>query len=402
MLGCWPRRSAPTRSSRRNSTPPFPRPYAVRWRLCPASTSWLRMGLDPARRRQPRSRRARGPARRRGRRPRRRHPRPEAARVALAAPAPRGRRHHLRHRPPRDRAGTRRVRPGPARRGPPGVGGEHGGDARTSLGVRRTRRVRRPDADLRQRHRLRLACGTSRPQDPDRAAGRRVPRGSGSPRCPQDLPDRSAHAPCRTHAPRSTPCWPTAPSPCCRSSWFGCSSAHCCARSGSWSCVRRERRSTNWPPSCRCSCDPARSSPARRARSPLAHNDARVRSLLAPRWLPYRHGLDIVSDLAAAATNQAADVAERRRAARLAGARRALARAYRRRRLLRGRRPRGQVPHEPGRPADDRLPPGGGLVVPRRPRRRSSLRTWALARARRGRRLVAPARRVLAPPRPGQ
>jgi GT2 family glycosyltransferase len=40
-----------------------------------------------------------------------------------------------------------------------------------------------------------------------------------------------------------------------------------------------------------------------------------VRRLLPPRWLPYRHGLDFVSDLAAAVTNQAADVAERRRAA---------------------------------------------------------------------------------------
>lgn len=40
-----------------------------------------------------------------------------------------------------------------------------------------------------------------------------------------------------------------------------------------------------------------------------------VRSLLAPWWLPYRHGLDAISDLAAAATNQAADVAERRRLA---------------------------------------------------------------------------------------
>ncbi|MFC6287768.1 glycosyltransferase family 2 protein [Nocardioides sp. GCM10027113] len=45
-----------------------------------------------------------------------------------------------------------------------------------------------------------------------------------------------------------------------------------------------------------------------------------VRRLLAPRWLPYRHGLDFVSDLAAAVTNQAADVAERRRAAELAHA----------------------------------------------------------------------------------
>lgn len=40
-----------------------------------------------------------------------------------------------------------------------------------------------------------------------------------------------------------------------------------------------------------------------------------VRRLLPPVWLPYRHGLDFVSDLAAAATNQAQDVAERRRAA---------------------------------------------------------------------------------------
>lgn len=42
---------------------------------------------------------------------------------------------------------------------------------------------------------------------------------------------------------------------------------------------------------------------------------ARVRRLLAPWWLPYRHGLDFVGDLAAAAGHQAADVAERRRAA---------------------------------------------------------------------------------------
>lgn len=43
---------------------------------------------------------------------------------------------------------------------------------------------------------------------------------------------------------------------------------------------------------------------------------ADVRHLLAPPWLPYRHGLDLVTDLAAAATSQAADVAERRREAR--------------------------------------------------------------------------------------
>ncbi|RYB91479.1 glycosyltransferase family 2 protein [Nocardioides glacieisoli] len=41
-----------------------------------------------------------------------------------------------------------------------------------------------------------------------------------------------------------------------------------------------------------------------------------VRHLLAPAWLPYRHGLDFVADLGSALTGQAADVAERRRAAR--------------------------------------------------------------------------------------
>ena len=56
----------------------------------------------------------------------------------------------------------------------------------------------------------------------------------------------------------------------------------------------------------------------RAERRPAEPHD--VRHLLAPRWLPYRHGLDFVSDLAAAATNQAADVAERRRAANLAKA----------------------------------------------------------------------------------
>ena len=56
---------------------------------------------------------------------------------------------------------------------------------------------------------------------------------------------------------------------------------------------------------------------ARRSRARLREGDAaRVGHLLAPAWLPYRHGLDAVTDLAAAATDHAADVAERRRAAR--------------------------------------------------------------------------------------
>ena len=58
---------------------------------------------------------------------------------------------------------------------------------------------------------------------------------------------------------------------------------------------------------------------ARRVRAARRRGDAAdVGHLLAPAWLPYRHGLDLVSDLASAATNQAADVAERRRMARSA------------------------------------------------------------------------------------
>ena len=64
----------------------------------------------------PGARRAGAAARRAPTPPRGRRPRPEAARVAIAAAAARGRRHDLRHRPPRDRARARRVRPGPARR----------------------------------------------------------------------------------------------------------------------------------------------------------------------------------------------------------------------------------------------------------------------------------------------
>jgi GT2 family glycosyltransferase len=56
----------------------------------------------------------------------------------------------------------------------------------------------------------------------------------------------------------------------------------------------------------------------RRGDEPPRH--ASVRRLLAPAWLPYRHGLDLVTDLAAAATSQAADVAERRRLAQQAEA----------------------------------------------------------------------------------
>lgn len=57
----------------------------------------------------------------------------------------------------------------------------------------------------------------------------------------------------------------------------------------------------------------------RRAVDARAGAEHDVRHLLAPAWLPYRHGLDFLTDLGSAASLQAADVAERRRAARSAG-----------------------------------------------------------------------------------
>jgi GT2 family glycosyltransferase len=57
---------------------------------------------------------------------------------------------------------------------------------------------------------------------------------------------------------------------------------------------------------------------ARKARRTSGEHDPKP--LLAPWWVPYRHGLDFVGDIAAAATNQAQDVADRRRAAKEAAA----------------------------------------------------------------------------------
>ncbi len=53
----------------------------------------------------------------------------------------------------------------------------------------------------------------------------------------------------------------------------------------------------------------------RRERTGVGHDRDRVERLLPPAWLPYRHGLDFLGDVASALTSQAADVAERRRAA---------------------------------------------------------------------------------------
>ncbi|HET7734729.1 MAG TPA: glycosyltransferase family 2 protein [Nocardioidaceae bacterium] len=54
----------------------------------------------------------------------------------------------------------------------------------------------------------------------------------------------------------------------------------------------------------------------RRRTATVRHKD--VKHLLAPTWLPYRHGLDFVSDVAAAVVNQAADLAAARRTRALA------------------------------------------------------------------------------------
>ncbi len=63
---------------------------------------------------------------------------------------------------------------------------------------------------------------------------------------------------------------------------------------------------------------PAEIRRARRTRTTSGEHD--LKPLLAPWWLPYRHGLDFVGDIAAAATNQAQDIADRRRVAKEAAA----------------------------------------------------------------------------------
>ena len=137
---------------------------------------------------------ARGAAGGGAREPGRGHPGPQAARVALAAPAAGARDHHQRHRSPRDRPRTRRVRPGTARRRPHRARREHRRDAGAPLGARRARRFRPAAADLRQRHRLRLARGRRRPPHDRGPAGRGLPRRGGPPRGASHSHHRSAHA----------------------------------------------------------------------------------------------------------------------------------------------------------------------------------------------------------------
>ena len=149
---------------------------------------------------------------------------------------------------------------------------------------------------------------------PRRAAGRGLPRRGRAPRHPaHPLTGRHTHYQERRAALYTLLAnSPAAPLPFQSSGWR---SAPCSGWSASCWSARSGRRSTSWPPWSRST--PARGDlAARRTRRASQRRDSdEVRRLLAPRWLPYRHGLDFVGDLAAAATNQAADVAERRRGA---------------------------------------------------------------------------------------
>ena len=174
------------------------RPYGVpRGRADRPRAGPRRLGgvdLAAPRRLQPRARRARAAARGGRRGSDRRRARPQAARVAVAEAPARDRRDDLGHRPARDRPRDRRVRPGPARRGPPGARGQHRRHAGPPPGLRRARRPRRQPPDVRQRPRLRLARGLGRGQDPGGAAGRRLPRRGRPPRRPAYAAHRPPHA----------------------------------------------------------------------------------------------------------------------------------------------------------------------------------------------------------------
>ena len=334
---------------------------------------------------------ARRAARRRPGAPRRRDPRPQAARVALAAPPPRGRPDHHRHRAPRDRPRAGRVRPGPARRRARGARGQH-----------------------------RRACSCAAPCWSRWAASTRTCRSSattstsaGAPRWPGTAPSSSRRPWCstprpptaasgvrrspgatpttRSAAPPCSPRWPTCPRAASPGSTSGSSSARSCGCSASSPCGRWGRRSTSSRPSLSVHGRPRQLLAARRERADRGEGEpADVRRLLAPMWLPYRHGLDFVTDLASAATSQAADVAERRRLAKAAGrpgtgpgVREAATRVRdvgggRRGRLPHRHRHRGPLLHQPRRRG------AGALRGPRRcsPPARPSARSPA-ARCRR-------------------
>ena len=140
----------------------------------------------------------------------------------------------------------------------------------------------------------------------------------------------------------------------------GWPSARCCGCSGFLLVravgrgARRARRPGLGATPTPASCAP----PGAGAASSATHPPADVRELLAPRWLPYRHGLDFLGDLVSALSLQASDVAERRRLAAAEAdpssfaARRPDARRLRRRgHPGGGHRLRRALRHQPGRRA---------------------------------------------------
>ena len=158
---------------------------------------------------------------------------------------------------------------------------------------------------------------------------------------------------------------------------------------------------------------PGRIRAARRSRRAAQQAEpVDVRRLLSPWWVPYRHGLDAVSDLATAATNEGRDAAERRRAARMEAAAQAQG-------SLGAHSHSGRVSHSDDE--DEAMAPDSGLLVRivtsplamaldrvragqpvRRPRGLLAARRGrALSGAGRGRRLVAAGHRGLAPDRAG-
>ena len=262
---CWPRPSAP--SSRLPGSTSFPAGRRARPRAAPAD---CRVGLDPARRREPRPRRPRGAARR-GRRATRDADilGPKLREWPSLRAAARARRHDLRHRPPRDRARARRVRPGPARRRPRGARGQHRRHAGPPHGPRGSSAASTDqlpifgnDIDFGWRA---AAAGHTHA---DRPAGRGLPRRGRAPRHPAYAADRPAHA--LPGAPRGAlhAAGQLPRRGRCRSRLvrlaFGTAAADARLPAGP---VGRARRSTSWP---RWS----RSTPARASCSPPGAPDA--------------------------------------------------------------------------------------------------------------------------------
>ena len=256
---CSSRPSAPTPSCALRRRRPSRPPYAWAWSAVEDAAD--AMGLDPPRRRQPGTRRA-GRAAGRGRgRPRGRRARPQAARVALAAPPARGRRDDLRHRPAGDGPGAQRVRPGPARRRPHRARRQHRRHARATFGARGARRASTSSS------RCSATTSTSAGAPPRQGTRRSwcPPRWSSTPRPPTVVcgvrRSPAATRTTRSDVRRCTHCWPTPEAVRCRGRSCASGSGRCCGWSGSCWSARSVRPSTSSPPWSRSTAAPARCSP---------------------------------------------------------------------------------------------------------------------------------------------